>query len=315
MIYFLYGDDRYRIKEKEREILSQLLADDKSGINFDKFEGEEINFSGFDKAVSSGSFFGGVRVVLIRNLITQNKDKDLKAKIADRISKGASAEIIFVEYEEPDKREKLFKTLTKTAKVTVFLPLQGAEIKKWIKEKVEKSGGKISPLGVESLTHALGSNLNQLEQEINKLILYVKSQSKNEIDQRDVSEMVRSVADPNIFHFIESIAGQDKRRAVKLLAEFLDKGEDENRLFAMVIYQFRILIMIKDLLDRGKSSHSIAAEAKLNPYIVQKSLPILKDYSLDELIEYYQFLYQMDLKIKTGQIEPKVAMDLVVAGH
>ena len=315
MTYFLYGNDLFRIKEEEREILSRLLASDKSGINFDKFEGDEISFSNFDKAVSSGSFFGGKRVVLIKNLITKNKDKDLKARIADRLSRGVSAEIIFIEYGQPDKREKLFKTLNKAAEVAVFEPLQGEEIKKWIKEKVEKSGGKVSALGVESLMLALGANLNQLEQEINKLILYVKSQDRDEIEPKDVNEMVKSVADPNIFNFIESIAGQDKRRAVKLLAEFIDKGEDENMLFAMVIYQFRILIMIKDLLDRGKSSYSIASEAKLNPYVVQKSLPVLKNYSLNDLIEYYQFLYQMDLKIKTGRIEPKVAMDLVVAGH
>lgn len=313
MIYFLYGDDRYRIKEEEKEILSKLLAGDSSGVNFDKFDGDEINFSDFDKVLSSGSFFGGARVALIRNLITQNKDKDLKARIADRILKDVSADIIFVEYGEPDKREKLFKTLIKIAKVVILLPLQGAEIQKWVKDKVEKSDGKISALGVETLISALGSNLSQLEQEINKLILYVKSQNRDEIEQKDVNEMVKSVADPNIFHFIESIAGQDKKRAVKLLAEFLDKGEDENMLFAMVIYQFRVLIMIKDLLDRGKSPHLIASEAKLNPYVVQKSLPILKNYSLDDLIEYYQFLYQMDLKIKTGQIEPKVVMDLLVA--
>lgn len=315
MIYFLYGIDSYRIKEEERKILPKLLVEDVSGINFDKFDGEEVKFSDFDKAISSSSFFSGQRVVLTKNLITKNKDKDLKAKVADRLLKGASAEIIFIEYGQPDKREKLFKTLVKIANVKTFEPLQGVEIEKWIKEKVEKSGGKISSPGVDSLVLALGSNLNQLEQEINKLILYVKSQNKDEIDQKDVNKMVKSVSDPNIFHFIESIAKQDKKQAVKLLAEFLDKGEDETMLFAMVIYQFRILIMIKDLLDRGKSSHSIASEAKLNPYIVQKSLPMLKDYSLDDLIEYYQFLYQMDLKIKTGQIEPKVVMDLVVAGH
>lgn len=315
MINFLYGDDTYRIKEEERRILSQSLADDKSGINLDKFDGEEINFSDFDKAVSSGSFFGGQRVVLIKNLITKNKDKDLKTKIADKILNGVSAETIFIEYGQPDKREKLFKTLSKTARLKLFEPLPEKEIKKWIKEKVEKSGGEISASGIDSLTDALGSDLNRLEQEINKLILYVKSRNKDQIDQTDIAEMVKSVADPNIFNFIESIAGRSKKRAVKLLAEFLDKGEDESRLFAMIIYQFRILIVIKDLLDRGKSPYSIASEAKLNPYVVQKSLPILKNYSLDDLIDYYQFLYQMDLKIKTGQIEPKVAIDLIVAGH
>lgn len=314
MIYFLYGSDRYRIQEKEREILSQLLANDQSNINFDKFDGEEIKFASFDSAISSNSFFGGSRVVLIQDLITKNKDKELKARIAERIKKNVNADILFIEFGQPDKREKLFKTLIKTAKVEVFEPLREYEIKKWIKEKVEKSGGQISLLGIESLALAVGSNLNQLENEINKLILYVKSQNKDQIDQNDVGEMVKSLSDPNIFDFIESIARRNKKQAVKLLTEFINKGEDESMLISMVIYQFRILIIVKDLLDRGKPAHSIASEAKLNPYVVQKSLPILRSYSLDDLIDHYQFLYQIDLKIKTGQIEPKVAIDFVVAG-
>ena len=315
MIYFLYGQDSYRIKERERELLARLLADDASNINFDKFDGDEMNFGNFDRAVSSPSFFGGKRVILIRNLILTGKDKELKAKIAEKIIHNLEAEIIFVEYGDPDKREKLFKTLSKKAEVEVFQPLQGLEVKKWIREKVEQAGGKISYGGIEALAQALGSNLNQLEQEINKLTLYVKSQGKAEIDQEGVFLMVKSQTDPNIFQFIESIANKNKRLAVKLLAEFIEKGEDESRLFAMVVYQFRILLKVRDLLDRGKSAGLIASEAKLNPYVVQKSLPVVRKYSLDDLIKYYQFLYQTDLRIKTGQIEPAMAIDFVVTGY
>jgi DNA polymerase-3 subunit delta len=101
--------------------------------------------------------------------------------------------------------------------------------------------------------------------------------------------------------------------SVKILAEFIEKGEDENKLLSMVVYQFRTLIIIKDLIERGKPSGRVASEAKLNPYVVQKSLPIVKKYSLPELVKFYNFLYQLDLKIKTGQIEPAMAIDFVVA--
>jgi len=314
MIYFLYGTDSYRIREKGQELVAQFLAGDKSGINLEKIDGAEMSLARFEQAVSAVSFFTSNKVIVIGNLLTQNKDSELKGKIADKIKKDLSVKILFVESGEPDKREKLFKVLSKVKNVFFFGPLSDYELRKWITERVDLIGGNIDRSAVEALALAVGPNLNRLENEIAKLVLYVRGQNREQIKKADIELMVNSELNPNVFEFIEAIARSNKKRSVKLLAEFLASGENESYLLSMVIYQFRTLIMIADLLERGKDQTSIIKETRLHPFVVKKSIAIVKDHSTDQLIRYYQNLFETDYKIKTGVVEPKVALDLIVAG-
>jgi DNA polymerase III delta subunit len=349
MIYFLYGTDSYRIREKEQELVTQFLAGDESGINLEKVDGAEMSLAQFEQVVSAVSFFAGDKVVVIKNLLMQNKDSELKGKIAEKLSvilkegasdrlknlkgdldsslrpkgppsglrmteKSSSVTMIFVEYGEPDKREKLYKALSKTENIFVFGPLSDYELSQWINNMVKKHNFKIDRSAAEALAVAVGANLWRLKNEIDKLTLYAKSQKRDQIEISDIKKMVESVFNPNVFQFIEAIATGNKKSSVKLLQQFINNGENENYLLSMIIYQFRTLTIIKDLLDRGRSNSAIASEARINPYVVQKSLPVLKKYSLKNLINYYQKLYEYDVKIKIGQLDAKVAVDLLVAG-
>lgn len=315
MIYFLYGTDSYRIREKEQELIAQFLAGDKSGINLEKIDGTEMSLERFEQAISAVSFFSNNKVIVIENLLTQNKDSELKGKIAEKIKKDLSVTILFVEHGEPDKREKLFKVLNKAENIFVFGPLSDYELRQWINNAVKKRNFEIDRAATEALAVAVGANLWRLTNEIEKIILYAKSRNRDQIELQDIKEMVESEFNPNVFNFIEAIATANKKQSVKLLQQFLNNGENENYLLSMIIYQFRTLIKIKDLLDRGRISAAIASEAKISPYVIQKSLPILRHYSLEDLINYYQELYEFDVKIKTGLISAKVAVDLLVAGR
>lgn len=321
MIYFLYGTDSYRIHEKKQELLAKFLAGDKNGMNLEKIDGAEMPLARFEQTISAVSFFSGDKIVVIENLLTQNKDSELKGKIAERIKRELNIKMIFVEYGEPDKREKLFKVLSKSQNIYAFSSLSDYELRQWISGAIKKRNFNIERAAVEALAVALGANLWRQKNEIEKLILYVKSQNdeggeqkRDKIELQDIKEMVESEFSPNVFNFIEAIATSNKKNSVKLLQQFLNNGENENYLLSMIIYQFRTLIKIKDLLDHNRGSAAIASEAKISPYVIQKSLPILRRYSLGDLIEYYQKLYNYDVKIKTGLISAKVAVDLLVAG-
>ena len=348
MTYFLYGLDFYRIKEKERELVSQFLAGDENNINLEKIEGEELTLGRFEQAISAVSFFSREKVVVIRNFLLENKDSELKAKIADRLKNSGQIKLIFVEYGQPDKREKIFKVLTKSKSHSrprikygassdrestnilsadpwvkpgddkiinqYFGLLSDYELKQWIIDIVKKHDFIIERIAIDALALSVGADLWRLTNEIEKLVLYAGSQNRQQIEIDDIKLMVESEYNPNVFHFIEALAGGDKKISVTLLQQFLNNGENENYLLSMIIYQFRTLIIIKDLLERGISISKIASEAKISPYVIEKCLPLAKKYPLEELKNFYQQLYQFDIKIKTGLLQSRVAIDLLVAG-
>ena len=80
----------------------------------------------------------------------------------------------------------------------------------------------------------------------------------------------------------------------------------------MLVYQFRNLIKIKSLLKQGLPEQEIVSQTKLHPFIVQKSIGQCRNFNLENLKLIYKKLFDADLAIKTGKINPNLALDLLV---
>jgi DNA polymerase III delta subunit len=78
----------------------------------------------------------------------------------------------------------------------------------------------------------------------------------------------------------------------------------------MYIYQFRNLLKVGDYYFSGLSDkYAIAKKTKLHPFVVQKNLAQLSQFSLNSLKNIYQKLEEIDYKVKNGEIEIELALD------
>lgn len=82
----------------------------------------------------------------------------------------------------------------------------------------------------------------------------------------------------------------------------------------MILRQFRILLELRDLYEREDISQSnvLAEKTGLHPFVVKKSFSFVKRYSYEKLKDVYEQLLEMDIKIKTGQGEPSLLLDMFV---
>ncbi len=80
----------------------------------------------------------------------------------------------------------------------------------------------------------------------------------------------------------------------------------------MFVYQFRNLLKIKSLLEQNLSNQEIAVKAKMHPFVIQKSVEQCRRFEMEDLKKIYQKLFDADLAIKTGKINPRLALDLLV---
>jgi DNA polymerase III delta subunit len=51
----------------------------------------------------------------------------------------------------------------------------------------------------------------------------------------------------------------------------------------------------------------------MHPFLVKKSYEQAQKFSLVELKKIYQKIFEVDLGIKTGKIEPETALDLLIS--
>ena len=130
----------------------------------------------------------------------------------------------------------------------------------------------------------------------------------------DIQLFLDEKADDNIFNLVDAIVGKQAKQAYQMIQEQYRIGEDAQFIFAMLIRQFRILLEMRDLFERDDAMQSgmLAEKLGLHPFVVKKSLPMVKRYTMDELQRIYGALLELDVKTKTGQGRPEVLLDVLV---
>lgn len=305
MHYLFYGEDTFSLEEKVKNLVKKFI-EVHSDLNISNLDGAAMTLENYTAAVSTPSFFGTKKLIVIKNFMAENKNNDLKkgiAKILDKIPETST--VLFVEQGLPDKRSSLFKKLNQPKLAQKFDPLPPFKIGAWIEEKVKEEGGTISSAAKEKLALFVGPNLWRLDNEIKKLVLY----TKGTIDAEDVEKMVCAENNSSIFNYIDALAERNTTRALSILGALIASGEEEFYIFTMIIYQFRNLLFVSELLEENVPLAKIATEAKIHPFVVRKNQGFIKRYTGEKLRETYGQLQKIDYKIKSGALDLNLALD------
>ena len=267
MIILLSGTDSYRIREKLNKYREKFTRDiDSTGINIEILDGSETTIESFHKAVLSGGLFVKKRLVIIKNLFSQVKDKDIFLEIENYIKKNQDKEdiiIIFIQAEaHKQQSSKLFKSI-KTQKFSEdFQSLAGIKLNNWIRKQAEACEGKINPQAVQFLANNIGSDLWRLSNEINKLIAYksggdlsadpsADEAGEAEIGLEDVQQFVKTKLDENIFNLTDAFGRKNKAQSLKLISDQIGSGSAWPYILTMFARQIKIIFQIKSSLEAG----------------------------------------------------------------
>ena len=290
MIYFLYGEDSYRSKEKLASIIEGYKKVHKSGLNLIYVNAKEKDFDDFYANFKINSMFAEKKLIVLKNVFESAKFQE---KFLEEIKKieGINDIVVVFEDEKVDQRTKFFKALEKNVKCQEFNCLQPAFLKKWVLLEFEKYGTKINPDALDLLVSFVRSDLWRLAGEINKLANYKKN---SVVEKKDVELQVKPDIENDIFKTIEAMAAKDKKQTLNLFHKHLENGDNALYLLTMIAYQFRNLIIIKELADNGVPYPMIAKKAGLHPFVVQKTFYMANNFSMEQLKKIYRKIFETD---------------------
>ena len=309
MIIFLYGPDTYRSRQKLNEIIEHYKKIHKSGLNLRYFEAGNLNFQDFKNEVETISMFREKKLVVLKDIFSNKDFQEEFLKQGEKFVNSANIILIY-EKKEIDKKNSFLKFLKKNSESQEFELLEGQRLKNWVKKEFEKYQAQIDLKVIDELINFVGSNLWQMESEIKKLVNYKNGQK---IKREDVELLVRPKIETDIFKTIDAISEKKKSRALTLLHQHLEKGDAPLYLLAMINFQFRNLLEIKDLIEKNTPYYRIINQSKLHPFVVKKSYQQTQKFTLQQLKKIYQKIFEVDLAIKTGKIEPETGLDLLIA--
>jgi len=313
MIIFLYGQDTYRMREKLNEVVESYKKIHKSGLNLRYFDCSEKTaedtFNNLKDEIRQASMFEEKKLAVVINPFL---DSEFKEKFLKERKDLLKSEDIILLYEEGKiaKNDSLFKFFIKDTKSQEFQILSGQKLKNWVRRRFERYETKIESDALEMLIEHVGSDLWRMNNEIKKLVSY---KNNTTVKKEDIKLLTRSKIETDIFKTIDAISQKNKKQALNLLHKHLEKGDSPLYLLSMINFQFRNLLIVKDFVEKYRPYSVILKKSGLHPFVVKKSYSLSQEFSIRELKKIYRRIFQVDLDIKTGRIESKMALDLLIA--
>lgn len=324
MVILLYGPDTFRSQEKLRELKKKFLRNVEGGsLNLKELDGEKITFADFKKEISTVSFLAKKRMVILKNLISKSKNKDLQKDIISYLKNYDMQDNILLFWEEEkNEKELLAKFLTdgykKTAKKSEqnfiykqeFELLKGLNLKNWIIKSVKEKGGAINASAVTMLMERIASDLWQMDNELEKLVSYDKN-----ITEENIRKFVKTRDDENIFNLTDAIGSKNRKLALKLLSEQLRAGVNINYIITMLARQFKLLLEVKDHKNKFSgyvSAQALSRDLKIHSFVASKLLAQEKLYSMETLKNIYSQILDIDFKSKTTSLDIELLLDVLI---
>lgn len=303
--YLLYGNEPY-LKNLYKNLLKDAIVDPDDEMNFTRYEGKDIDLGDVIAMAQTLPFFKDKRLILIENSALLNEANELSESILDI---AETTIIVFIE-NDVDKRLKLYKLINKHGYVAELNKLDINKLKLFVAKTLNQDNKKITEQTAEYLIDRIGSDMESIFNEINKLVSYVDE--RDVITKEDIDLLVTINITNRIFEMIDAMASKQQNKTIVLYYDLIKLREKPMRIIYLINRQFNILLQIKELSRLGYQNSEISKKIGIPPFAVSKNLKQSNKFTLDKLRSYLEYTIQMEADIKTGLIQENIGLDLLV---
>jgi DNA polymerase-3 subunit delta len=238
-----------------------------------------------------------------------------------------------------DKRKVFFKTLDKIGAVESFTGWSADDrdwadrAEAWARQAIRARQKEISDEALAELISRVGPNARQLDSEIEKLSLFVGG--RKEIETQDVAAICTRNKTARAFALGDALGDRDLPRLLRRLDEELwelkfDAQRSEIGLLYGLIAKVRALLMLKEMLREGwiqpeadyprfkAQLERVPADRlpedrrfnplALNPYVLYKALPQVKQYRPDELVRAMDLLLECNQRLVSSGLDESLVL-------
>ncbi len=302
MTLVLFGANRYLLQQRLAEIRGSFVSEHGSeGI--EALSGEQIEPGQLASLLTGATLFATNRLVIITNFSQNKLAAERFAQMVGSIP--AEIQVVLVE-NQLDKRTAFYKALKKHAAIEEFSEPDEATTVRWVQEHVAKEGGTIDSSTARYLANYVDSDQLRLKNELEKLIAY-----DSNITQQSIELLVEKTLQQTVFQLLGLAFSSQTQQALHLLSEMERAHEDPFQLVNMLIWQTHIIAVVASA--EGVPDSQVAKDAKLNPFVVQKTRSLAKQLSRSKIRTIIEVVAAADIQLKTSAVDPWRSLELVIA--
>jgi DNA polymerase-3 subunit delta len=334
--YLLHGPDEFGSAEFLAGLKSKMGDPAMAELNTSVFDGRMASLADVRSVADTLPFLTSRRLVIVEGWLTRligrseagpddeageenagaragsAASREQLAALADYLpSLPESTALVCVEKREIPARNPVLQAAHGAgwAYVKLFDLLEGEALVRWIRARAKTLGGDITREAAQALAEA-ETDPRALGNEIAKLLTYVNFARPVEVD--DVELLTPAGGEANVFGLVDAIGQRRGPAAQRELHKLLETAEPLY-VFTMIVRQYRLLLLTRELLDEGASEAEVSMALVQKPYPTGKFCAQARNFNLAGLEHIYRRLLDYDVDIKTGQMPAEAALDTLVA--
>ena len=312
MLYLVFGEQELMINKMVDKLAKETLGEI-DDFNLVIFDGYKTPLYEIVNDASTLPFMTEKKVVVIKNayfLTGENPKLEFEQSFEELTeyieNQNEGVTLIFcVVTSKLDERKSLVKKIKEKAKIYSVDNVNKKDLPRIIKQMFEKKEINITNDALTEFVNRCGEDMYLISNEIEKLCCY-----KKELDLNDIKLMIPKKLEDNVFEMIDAIFNKKEDKVFKIYYDLKVNNNEPITLISLIASQVRFMYQVMILKNKGYSESNIANELSCHPYRVKLALE--KVYSLNkiDLTLLLEELSELDLKIKSGEIDRFVGFEL-----
>ena len=320
-ITVLAGEDLGQYSQAKEKFLKQI-GFDSSDLTYSYFDMSETDYQDAELDLESMPFFADEKVVIFDHFadMTNAKKSYLDEKALKRLenylqSPVETTRLVLMASGKLDGKRRLVKLLKRDALVLEANSLKDTELRTYFQKQAHQEGLTFDKGVFEELLVKSSFDFSDIQKNLAFLKGY---KTEGNISSQDIMEAIPKSLQDNIFDMTQLLLRGQIQDVRELVHDLRLQGEDEIKLIAVMLGQFRTYLQVKLLSAQGKSEQQIVSSLsdylsrKVNPFQVRYAIRDSRHLSVAFLKTTIKTLVETDYQIKTGTLDKDYLLDLAL---
>ena len=303
--FIIWADDYSALNEKIEEI---RLGFDFTSLPITYNLADEGLYALVDE-LSTISLFEENKFVVARgaDVLLDNKSDKAFTELLKVMNDQDSNNVLVLVFD--DKLDFQNERYLMLRRFSSFIEVKTKNIKldEYAKKSFEEDGFLVEDSVIQLLA-SYSDSLSKLKGYITQLECYKYDEKK--ITANDVLTLIPAPLDDNVYALIDAVLVNNKKLMLKGYQDMKLKSMQASSLVSLLITKFQELYDVNVLLKAGFNQASIAETFNISSGRAYYMIKNAKSHPLSEIKRQLDLLNELDFKIKTGQIDQNLGIEL-----
>lgn len=317
-VYFLTGEE-YFVSKFKKIISDSLLGENKNDFNMFQISSENLDIQKLEINIDTYPIGSDKKCIILNNLPAEQwNDTDLE-NFENLLKNIPEFTVLIVAQTEKMPSAKNTNKIKKIEKISdkigvcINFELDMRTLPDELSEYAKENFGKIlgKNLALKLVDRCKNHTIRELMSEVKKICEF---ETEKTITEKSLSVINESREKIKIFALPKLILAGETAKAVNILNEMLEQGEDPIALISIISGEYIDMFRTKALLNSGKSTSALIEifDYKSKEFRIKNAERNCRNRSLKDIKGSLELITEADKKLKSTTIPQKLILSELV---